>query len=65
MQERQISNLLQAFYNKTSKDQANAELYSKEDVDFNTPLQNERPNTRLDCNSEGIQRLRKYLNSYA
>jgi hypothetical protein len=65
MQERQISNLLQAFYSKTSKDQANAEVYSKEDIDFNTQLQNERSNTRLDHNSEGIQKLRKYLNSYA
>lgn len=65
MQERQISNLIQAFYNKTAKDLATASIHTKEDVDFNTQLQNESSTTRLDNSSEGIQKLRKYLNSYA
>jgi hypothetical protein len=65
MKERQISNLLQAFYTKTLKDQANAGIYEKDNVDFNTPLRDGAQVSNKDQHSEGMQKLRKYLNSYA
>jgi hypothetical protein len=65
MKDRQVSNLLQAFYNKTTKDQSIANVLNEDSDDFNHDSQNFDNLSKVDCNSPGLQKIKKYLNSYA